>query len=337
MNKSWLNKSFYFSLICSCSILLTALDVLGCTIGFLAGSGGLGDESFNDMTYAGIGKAANELDCKIVVREWEPAYSERELLQELIAEEASVLILNGDQFLPLIKDFASLHPEKFFIANDFQAEHSPNVKSIVYSQHQGAFLAGALAGSFSKSKHLGFIGAIDIDVIHAFELGFTEGVRYVTPHSQIQIEYISNLPNYSGFNNPKAGNQLALEMYKNGIDVVFGVAGMSGNGIIQAARLTDKFVIGVDSNQDHMAKGNVLTSVIKRLDIGVYKELKQALRGEFSPGTTWYGLENNGVSLTDMEYTHHLISPETKVLISELREKIISGEIEVTNYMMKMN
>lgn len=307
------------------------------TVGFLTGSGGLGDESFNDMTYKGLGEAMKDYDIEVVVREWEPNRSMDVLMNELLATEPELIILNGNQFDSLINTFAPLHPEVIFIANDFLAREHPNVKSIVYSQHEGSFLAGALAGCFTQTGRIGFIGAVDIPVVKAFHTGFTEGVRYVSDTAAVTTRYISTLPDYTGFNNPKEGFAVAMELYNSGVDIIFAVSGSSGNGIIQAAKVSGKYVIGIDSNQDHMAKGHVLTSVMKRLDKAVFRETVNAYLGILEPGTAWYGLANGGISLTPMEFTRDFIAPEVLDKLTDLEKKIIAGEIAVTNSLHQNN
>ncbi len=301
------------------------------TIGFLTGSGGLGDESFNDMTHKGLGQAREKLGLHIKVREWEQNLSMEKLFVELIEEKSDIIVLNGDQFQPLIEKFALQFKTIKLIANDFDAGFFPNVKSIIYSQHEGSFLAGALAGSFSETKKIGFIDAIDIAIIKAFQTGFVEGVEYTSPSAQISVEYISHFPDFSGFNNPKTAHKMATSLYDSGVDIIFAVAGLSGNGVIQAAKNKQKFVIGVDSDLDHMAKGFVLTSVMKRLDIAVYTEVIKAFEGKFEAGTVWYGLENGGISLTPMHYTKDIIPQVTQKKLQILELKIINGEIAVTN------
>lgn len=303
------------------------------TIGFLAGSGGLGDDSFNDMTYAGLGKARDELGIDIVVREWEQHLSMDRLMDELIAEGARIIVLNGDQFRLLVDKYVKNGKNIQLILNDFKVEGHPNVKSIVYSQHEASFLAGSLAGLFSKTGRVSFIGAIDIPVVRAFSKGFSEGVAHTAPGTEVAIQYISVLPDYSGFNDPKRGYQLALEQYQQGSDIIFGVAGLSGNGIIRAAKKSQKYAIGVDSNQDHMAKGYVLTSVIKRLDVAVYTEIVETIKNGFIPGTVRYGLENGGMGLSPMRFTRDLFSSEQLKAIESLKQKIIKGEIFVTDYL----
>jgi len=305
----------------------------GWTVAFLAGSGGLGDESFNDMAWLGLGKAREECGFKLIFREWEPHIPAKKIMQEVLDQGAELVVLNGDQFSPLIQEFAPRYKDILFIANDFYGGDFTNLKSILYQQQEGAFLAGALASLHSHSGKIGFIGASDIPIIKAFEVGFTEGVKYISPETQVTIDYISDLQNYSGFNNTHKAFELATSRYKDGIDIIFAVAGMSGNGVIQAAKATDKFAIGVDADQDRMAKGHVLTSVMKRLDIAIYTETMQAFQGRFSPGTVHYGLANEGMSLSPMHYTSDIIGEKTLKKVHTLKDKIISGEIIVTDYL----
>lgn len=310
------------------------------TVGFLTGSGGLGDESFNDMTYKGLGQAKQELGIEIVVCEWEPEHSMEKLFLELVRRDSKLIVLNGDQFNPLLQKYAETFHTINFIANDFIATSKDgsefsNVKSIAYSQHEGAFLAGILAAEIFGMQHIGFLGAIEMDIIKAYYTGFVEGVKFSAPSARIAQRYISRHPDYSGFNNPHAGFDVASSMYRDGIDVIFAVAGASGNGIIHAAKKHNRYMIGVDSNQDHMAKGAVLTSVMKRLDIAVYNETINAFNGRFQPGTAWYGLANGGISLTPMKFTRHLIPNKTRKKLQHITEKIISGKITVTNSLVE--
>lgn len=322
---------FFFLIL---SLLHTALFPTLCsawTVGFLTGSGGLGDESFNDMTWTGIAKAREECPFSIIYQEWEQELPMDGLLQEMIDEGANLIVLNGDQFIPIIKKYAPLHPEILFIANDFNGGKFPNLKSIVYSQHEGAFLAGALASLHSKSGHVAFVGAIDIPVIESFQVGFIEGVKHISPSTAVSIKHISIFPDYTGFNNPRKGFNIAKSLYDDGVDVIFSVAGMSGNGVIQAARSSNKFVIGVDANQDHMAKGNVLTSVMKRLDLALYRETLLACQKKSSPGIIKYGFKNGGISLTPMTYTRQIVGDENLRILNSLIEDIASGRIIVTD------
>lgn len=314
-------------------LFLLPLQPLAQTLGFLTGSGGLGDESFNDATYKGMARAAKEFNSRLIVREWEQDRDMYRLFLELVNDNADLIVLNGDQFSPIIEKYASRFPKVKIIASDFDGGSSSNVKSIVYGQHEGAFLAGALSGWFTRSGKIGFIGAIDIDVVHAFLLGFEEGVAHASSKAEMVVDFISTLPDYSGFNDPARAARIAKKQYDSGVDVIFAVAGSSGNGVIRAARSEKKYVIGVDLDQDHMAKGFVLTSVVKRLDHAVYEELVKINNGAFKPGTVSYSLGNGGIGLSPMKYTKHKIPAWVLDSLKKARRDIITGKINVTNFL----
>ncbi len=307
------------------------VSLSGQTLGFLTGSGGLGDESFNDAVYRGMARAARESGHRLIYREWEQDRDMYGLFLELVEEKADRIVLNGDQFLPVVKKYASRFPKVKIIANDFEAGGAPNVKSIVYDHHEGAFLAGALSGWVTQSGKVGFIGAIDIDVVHSFLVGFREGVAFASPSCEVTVDFISRLPDYSGFNDPAGAAKIAGERYAGGVDVLFSVAGLSGNGVIRVAGMKRKYVIGVDRDQDHMARGFVLTSVIKQMDHAVYKELVKINNGAFEPGTVFYNLGNGGVALSPMKYTKHKIPSRILEKLEKVKQEIVGGKIRVTN------
>lgn len=325
-------KILYILLINIC-FLTQPLAARDWTVGFLTGSGGLGDESFNDMSWAGLAKARQECGFTLLLREWEQEMPMDELFLQLVGKGSDMVVLNGDQFTPLIEKYSPKYPQIKFIANDFDGGDYQNLKSIRYDQHEGAFLAGALAALHSKTGKVGFIGAIDISVIKAFQVGYAQGVRHISPDTEVMVRHISTLPDYSGFSNPHLAFQIATSLYESGVDVIFSVAGMSGNGVIRAAETSRKFVIGVDANQDHMAKGYVLTSVMKRLDRALYEETRQACQNQFVPGDIHYGLKNSGISLTPMKFTQDVISKEVREKLKQLQNDIIMGNIVVIDYL----
>lgn len=204
-----------------------------------------------------------------------------------------------------------------------------NVSSVAFEQGQGSFLAGALAAYMSKTGKIGFIGGTAVPPVQKFEQGYVDGAKYAVPNIEVEVEYVSPLGDFSGFNAPDKGYALATNMYQNGADTIFTVAGLTGNGIIESARRNGKFAIGVDSDQDSLAKGVVLTSMIKKLDVACYDELKAAMENRFKAGPSFYGLKENGVSLSQMKYTRNKISDKIMNDINRIREEIISGKIKV--------
>ncbi|MDX2270696.1 MAG: BMP family ABC transporter substrate-binding protein [Cyanobacteriota bacterium] len=306
-------------------------------VGFLMGAGGLGDLSFNDMTYAGLQKAQRKYGSQILVIPQELAKAtDQEAAREnamkaLIREKPSLIVVNGFEFQDLTKRYAEKYPSIRFLINDVELSGLPNVAYTSYGQHEGSFLAGALAAWMSKTKKVGVIGGVDIDVVKAFHQGYQEGVAYADPSVQVRETFVSRVPDFSGFSNPEVGYQLAIEQYEQGADIVFAVAGFTGNGVIRAAKDQNKLAIGVDADQDHLAAGNVLTSMMKRLDNVTLAEVSKVVDGNFKAGGTYYGLKEGGVSLSPMKYTRQLIPPEILQKLEDTQNKIIAGEIQVTN------
>ncbi len=176
---------------------------------------------------------------------------------------------------------------------------------------------------------------MEIPPLKAFLIGYQEGVRYADPKVEVKSVFITKLPDFSGFVSPEKGKHFAKELYNQGVDIIYNVASLSGNGIIQEAKIQKKYVIGVDYDQDAMAKGYVLTSMIKRLDRSTYLEVKNFLDGKFKHGAKIYGIKEGGISLSEMKYTKHLIPDEILKKLKVIESKIISGEIKVTNYLLK--
>lgn len=304
-------------------------------VGFLVPVSGLGDQSFNDMSYAGIVKARNDFGFTLIIGQCEAGDLSHDIeMGKLIDDGVDIVIANGWEFAPTVKKHAKKHPEKVFIINDEAVTGFDNVISTVFSQHEGAFLAGALAALASKNNHVGFVGGMNIPVIRSFFVGFKEGVELIGKNTAITANYLGGDGNVgTGFDNPALGYKIAHEQYDNEVDVIFSVAGLSGNGVIRAAAERKLYVIGVDADQDHMAKGYVLTSVMKRLDRAVYAVLEEVVHGRMKPGVHLFDLENEGVSITEMLFSGDIVTAEIRKKLSEVKDKIVKKEIAVTNYL----
>lgn len=321
------NTTFIFLVSTFLCLFFSATAIAVDTVGFLAGAGGLGDQSFNDMTFSGLGRAQKEYNFKIIIEETQPFPQSREkAMDSLIKQGAEIIIANGSGLFETVLKYSQMNPERYFIVNDSAIEGYPNVTSTVFANDEGSYLVGLLAAAVSTTKSIGFIGGVNIPVIHTFLQGYIKGAKTIDPHISIHSHFLSPANDYTGFENPILGHTEAVKMYNKGIDVIFSVAGLSGNGIIQAAREKRKLVIGVDANQDHMAKGNVLTSMMKRLDRATYLELSKILEDRFEPGVQYYSLKNGGVSLTPMQYTQHIVAPEIMQLLKDAERSIISGD-----------
>ena len=195
----------------------------------------------------------------------------------------------------------------------------------------GAFVVGAIAALTSKSGKLGFIGGMDIPLIRRFQLGYEAGAKFINKD-------VSVLSNYAGvtgdaWNNPPKGKELALAQFGAGADVIFAAAGATGMGLFDAAEEKKKLAIGVDSNQNHLHPGHVLTSMLKRVDNATYDAMMDVQNGEWSSGVVVMGLSEDGVGYAVDENNEALITPEMKEAVEAAKAKIISGEIEVHDYM----
>jgi basic membrane protein A len=256
------------------------------------------------------------------------------------AERGYDLIIGiGFAQTPIIELVAKDYPNIRFAVVD-GVSNLPNVASLVFKEHEGSYLVGMLAAKTSKTGTIGFLGGMDIGLIHRFKQGYEEGARAVNPNIRV-------IPNYVGvtdaaWNNPGKGKEIALAQISKGADVIFTAAGNSGLGAFDAVEQQGKqngqathFVIGVDSNQNMVKPGFVLTSMVKRVDNAVYDIIKDVVNGQFQAGFHVYGLEKDGIAYAMDENNKSLISEEAIKQAEEARQKIIKGEIKVTDAMMK--
>ncbi|WP_167505826.1 BMP family lipoprotein [Desulfosediminicola flagellatus] len=307
-------------------------------LGLLLGISGLGDQSFNDMTYAGLILVKQEHDLRLVYDDSKDTEAEFEAAMiRLIDKGSQIIVANGFYLQGTVEKYARLYPDIFFILQDAPVTDLPNVVSIIYSVNEGSFLVGALAGMMTKTGVVGFIGGVDIPVMHVFRKGFEDGAKYTNPEVKIRKKFLSKAPDFSGFRDPAAGFEIAKEMYGSGVDIIYAAAGLTGNGVIQAAKESQMFAIGVDSDQDHIAEGFVLTSMMKRLDNATYSEVKKILEGDVVPGIKHYGLKEHGVGLSEMKFTRHLIPDHVLNQLTTIENDIMSGKISVSNYLESMD
>lgn len=323
-------------------LLLTILLVLGCTrkreeteaalrVGLVFDVGGRGDKSFNDSAYRGLELAKKELG--IYYEYIEPGEgSDRESGLRMLASQKFDLIFGiGFMFSDDIAHIAREFPEKKFACIDYTVkpgeEIPPNLAALKFREEEGSYLVGALAGLLTKTNKLGFVGGMDIPLIHKFESGYKAGVRRVNPKATILVGYAGVTG--EAFKNPAKGKEIALSQYGQGVDIVYHASGSTGLGVFEAAREKDALAIGVDSDQYYEAPGYILTSMIKRVDSSVYNTIKDTIAGQFKGGVHTFGLAEDGVGYVYDENNKDLISDEVRKKVEELKRKIIAGEIEV--------
>ena len=292
--------------------------------------GGKFDKSFNEGIYNGLEKFREETG--IAYREFEVTNeTQREQALRRMAQRGSdPVIAVGFAQAPALDKVAREFPDTRFTIIDMVVD-LPNVQSVVFKEHEGSFLVGVAAAMASKTDKVGFIGGMDIPLIRKFACGYEQGVRYASPNAEIFQNMTGTTP--SAWNNPTKGGELARSQFDRGADVVYAAAGGTGIGVYQAAKDSGKLAIGVDSNQNYLHPGTMLTSMLKRVDVAAYNTFKTALDGAWKPGIQVLGLAEDGVGWALDEHNRNLVSAEMKGKVEQARAGILAGKIAVHDYM----
>jgi basic membrane protein A len=337
--------SILLALLCVAAVVLTPAcnlskastdDKSKIHVGIVFDIGGKDDRSFNASAWEGVKRAAK--DYPIVLRDVEPGDpTSIEPAMRAFAERGYDLIIGvGFAQAPIMQDVSKDYPNlKFAIIDGAvpKEEERPNVAYLLFKEHQGSYLVGMIAARKSQTGTIGFIGGMDIPLIHRFEKGYEEGAKSVNPNIHVIENYVGVTD--VAWNNPGKGKELAVAQYGKGADVIFTAAGNSGLGAFDAAEQNNKFVIGVDSDQNWVKPGFVLTSMVKRVDNAVYQIVGDTVQGHFQGGVHVFGLENNGVGYALDGYNQNLIPPDVLKDVETAKQKIINGQIQVTDAMAK--
>ena len=243
---------------------------------------------------------------------------------------ATVIIAMGFAQAAAVETVAKEFPDTKFTLIDVVVD-LPNVQSVIFKEHEGSFLVGMAAAMASKTGKVGFIGGMDIPLIRKFALGYVEGAKYANADIEIYQNMTGTTP--SAWNDPTKGGELARSQFDRGADVVYAAAGGTGVGVYQAAKDAGKLAIGVDSNQNYIHPGTMLTSMVKRVDVAVYDAFMSAKNGTWQGGFKILGLAEDGVGFARDEHNRSLISSDMEMEIEAARKNIISGKIAVTDYM----
>jgi basic membrane protein A len=287
--------------------------------------GGKFDKSFNEAAYNGIERWKKEtgkayLDFEVTNE------SQREQAVRRMAERgANPIIGIGFSQASSIEKVAKEFPKLNFAIIDIVVS-LPNVQSVVFKEQEGSFLVGMMAALASKTGKVGFVGGMDIPLIRRFQCGYEQGAKYANP----KAELFANMTGTTGaaWNDPARGGELAKAQFAKGADVVFAAAGGTGTGVYQAAKDMGKLAIGVDSNQNHLQPGTMLTSMLKRVDVAVYNVAKA-----HKPGVTVLGLKEGGVDYAMDQHNARLVTAAMKAKVEAAKADIISGKIKVADYM----
>ncbi|MEK6580560.1 MAG: BMP family ABC transporter substrate-binding protein [Bdellovibrionota bacterium] len=301
-------------------------------VGLVLDKGGKDDKSFNAAAYLGANQAKNELGILLKVVEATDDNAFEPMLRAFAQKDFELIIGIGFAQMDAVKKVSSQFPDKHFVIVDSEV-NAPNVSSLMFEEHEASYLVGAIAAWTSKTGKIGYIGGMDIPLIRRFEMGFKAGAEKANP----KIRIFSNFIGVTGdsWNNPAKAKELALSQYQSGADVVFAAAGASNVGLFDAAEEKKKFAIGVDSNQNWIKPGFVLTSMLKRVDLAVFAVCKDASQGKFKPGLHRFGLQNSGVDYAMDQYNSKVLSPEVREKAEKLKAEIIAGKIKVPDYYLK--
>ena len=307
----------------------SAVSQAAIKVGLVLDRGGKDDKSFNASAYAGATRAEKELGVTVKTVEATDSNAFESLHRSFAQRDFDLIIGIGFAQADAVKKVAAAYPNKHFAIVDSEVA-APNVRALMFEEHQGSYLVGALAALKAKSGKVGFIGGMEIPLIRRFEMGFEAGVKKINPKAQITVNYVGVTG--EAWNNPPKARELALSQYQQGVEVIFAAAGASGNGVFDAAEEKKKLAIGVDSNQNWIKPGYILTSMLKRVDQAVYETIKLGNESKFSAGVQRFGLANSGVDYAMDSYNEKLITPEMKKQVDDLKAQIISGKISVPDY-----
>ncbi len=291
------------------------------TVSMVTDVGGVNDHSFNQSAWEGLQKAEKDLGVKVKYLESKQDADYVTNIETLVDEEADLVIGVGSKLAPIIEQAAKDYPEQKFLLVDETFDNIPdNVETILFSAEQSAFLVGLIAGKMTKTNNVGFIGGMDIPPINTFKYGYLAGVNTANGNCEIQTQYANS------FADQAKGKAIAKQMVANGSDIIFAAAGDAGTGVIEAMKESNKYAIGVDRDQSDLAPDNVLTSAIKRVDIGVYNAVKNLVEGKFEGGSSvTYGLKEGAVGIADT--TKNLVPQDVLDYVNGEIPKLESGEI----------
>ena len=292
--------------------------------------GGKFDKSFNEAAYNGIEKFKKETNVEYRDFEITNDAQREQAIQRFARDGHNPVIVIGFSFGTTLEKVAKEFPNTRFTIID-SVINQPNIRSAVFTEHEGSYLVGLMAGLASKTNKVGFVGGMDIPLIRKFACGYVQGVKAAKPSAEI----IQNMTGTTGaaFNDPAKGAELAKSQLDRGADVVYHAAGGTGIGVLRTVADAGKLGIGVDSNQNGLHPGKVLTSMLKRVDVAVYSTLQDAKGGKWTPGVTVYGLAQDGVGYALDDNNKALVDDAMKAAVDKAAADIKAGTVKVHDYM----
>lgn len=301
-------------------------------VGLAFDIGGRGDKSFNDSAAVGLDKVKSELDVEVqeLSAKAGETDADKEARLKLLADgDFDPIVAVGFAYATALGKVAPKYPDTTFGIIDDATVKAPNVVALVFSEEQGSFLVGAAAALKSKTNSLGYIGGVEVPLLKKFQAGFAAGAKQIKPDVKIQVKYLTQPPDFTGFNDPAKGKETARGMFDQGADVIYAAAGGSGTGVFEAAKAANGLAIGVDSDAYLSAapavKDVIITSMIKRVDVAVFTFVKSVADGTFKAGEERFDLSKEGVGYS----TSGGKIDDIKAQLEDLKQQIIDGKIKV--------
>jgi len=313
-----------FKLACT-AVLATVASLAAAEPAVVYDMGGKFDKSFNEAAYNGIERWKKETGHSYLDFEIANEAQREQAMRRMVERGANPVIGIGFSQATSIEKISKEFPKAQFVIIDSVVKQ-PNVESIVFKEQEGSFLVGMMAALASKTGKVGFVGGMDIPLIRRFQCGYEQGAKYANPKVETTAVMTGTTP--SAWSDPTRGAELAKAQFAKGVDVIFAAAGGTGVGVYQAAKDAGKLAIGVDSNQNHLHPGTMLTSMVKGVDTAVYNSAKKSV-----PGVTSLGLKEGGVDYALDQYNAKLVDAAMKSKVDAAKADIIAGKIKVADYM----
>jgi basic membrane protein A len=295
-------------------------------------AGGKFDKSFNQSAFEGAERFKKETGISYMEVQASSDTQAEQVLRGLARKKLDLIAAIGFSQTQAVQKVAQEFPNVHFVLIDSIAKGN-NINSVMFKEEEGSYLVGLAAAMASKSKKIGFVGGMDIPLIRAFACGYAQGAKATSPKIEIMQNMVGTTS--AAWNDPAKGGELARAQFDRGVDVVFAVAGGSGMGTLQMAKEKGKLAIGVDSNQNYMHPGTMLTSMVKRVDGAIYDSFMQMKNGTWKPGVTYKGLKEGGVDWVVDKNNRKIVSSDMEKRVNEARSNIISGKIKVVDYRAK--
>ena len=319
------------------SLTIAALCVAGSAfaapaapkLGVVYDAGGKFDKSFNQSAFEGLQRFSKETGIKVLEVQANSDTQAEQVMRGLARKKIDLIAAIGFSQTQAVQKVAKEFPNVRFVLIDSIAQGN-NINSVMFKEQEGSYLVGVAAAMASKTKKLGFVGGMDIPLIRAFACGYAQGAKAQYPKIEIMQNMVGTTA--AAWNDPAKGGELARAQFERGADVVFWLSGGSGMGALQRAKTKGKLAIGVDSNQNYLHPGTMLTSMIKRVDVAIYDSFMAQKNGTWKAGVTYKGIKEGGVDWVLDKDNRKVVSPEIEKRVNAVRTDIINGKIKVIDY-----